>query len=784
MTESPPTMAGTTVQLDIGGMTCAACVMTVERTLMRIPGVVGASVNLASEKALVTFDAQQVRPDSFAEPLERAGYHLRTEEVRLGVPGLDEIPVRRRLDELLARTPGVLHIRLNAAANTVSVDLVRGILGADDLMAMLARAGFDASRQRGAQSRQHETRAALVRLAVALVFTVPLWASMVHMMLGQHVHIVMDMILGTIVQWGPGYGFVVRAWANIRRGMANMDVLVAVATVSAWALSVYGVWSRGPVYFDMSATVITVVLLGKYWESLARSKTTASLRQLASLTPRHTRKLAADGTETPVPVEQLMVGDIIFVRPGDRVPVDGRLLDPASLFDESLLTGESIPVRKEAGAIVSQGSIYRGTRSIRLECVRVGKEAALSQIVRVVEQAQAAKPAMQQLADRIAGVFVPIVLGMAVITLVATRDWMRAVAVLVSACPCALGLATPTAIVVASGTGARQGILFRRGDALERASHIDTLLLDKTGTLTRGQPDVVHVEAAGPYPVPTLLQIAAGLERHSAHPLAEAVQRACHDTPAVLDDVYEEPGAGLVGTWQNTPVLFGSPRLLDAYGVPLPERLRDAARESGRDGATTVFLAVDQVVVGALTVTDPIRPNAAREIAALKNLGLTLVMVSGDQNSTAHAVARTLGIDDVRAGLTPQEKAEIVAEWESQGHHAAMVGDGINDAPALARAYLGLAMASGSDIAAETADITLLRPDIAAIGDALRLGRRTVSKIHQNYRWAMIYNAIIIPLAAFGIVSPIIAGTAMAFSSVAVVTNSLTLRRTTHARLP
>lgn len=781
MTHVP--LSDTAVQLEIGGMTCAACAQTVERTLGRIGGVQNVSVNLASEKAYITYDPNRTRPEEFGPPLEKVGYHLRTEEVRLHVVGLDELVIRQRLEHLLSSLPGVLHVRINGANGTVVLDAMRGITDPAELLSGIVKAGFSAVRERpGMSAKQRETRGALVRLTASLALTIPLWMLMMGRMTmgstasdGGNTVIIVEMLLGTLVQWGPGYGFATRAWANVRRFTANMDVLVAMATLAAWVMSLYGVWSKGPVYFNMSATVISIVLLGKYLESRARTRTTEAIQQLAELTPRTTRRVTPVGKIEVIPLGDLTVGDVALVRPGDRIPVDGVLLDAPAIVDESLLTGEVMPVRKLPGAHLSQGTLLRGTKPIRVKAARVGKDTELAQVVRIVERAQADKPSVQNLADRIASVFVPIVMVLSFITLWVTGDWMRAVAVLVAACPCALGLATPTAIAVGTGIGARRGILFRHGESLERANRVDTILLDKTGTLTLGHPEVIDVTVSGPYDQATLEALAAGLETGSGHPLADAFMRLASGRTAPMEDVYEEPGCGVVGTWQGHSVLLGNERLLRDYDVALPSALIDQIRLIARTGATPIVMAVGDTVAALFTVADPVRPDAAAEVAELKVRGYRVVMVTGDHPDTAEATAAQLGIGEVRSNCSPEVKAQVAAEFEANGRHVAMVGDGLNDAPALARAYLGIAVASGRDIASDVADITLLRSDVRAIGEALRVSRRTMAKIRQNYGWALIYNAVMIPLAAAGIVSPIVAGSAMAFSSVAVVTNSISL---------
>jgi Cu+-exporting ATPase len=597
----------------------------------------------------------------------------------------------------------------------------------------------------------------------------------------------MQFLAATVVQWGPGSSFTRRAWLSVRHGNANMDVLVATGTLAAWGVSVYGVFARAPLYFDTSATVITLILVGKYLEAMAKGKTSEAIRQLLALRPTTTRLVEANGQVTEVPVESVTVGQMLEIRAGDRIPVDGRVLNGTGLVDESMLTGEPEWQPKAVDQEVAAGTVHRGDRAFRMEAIRVGRDTVLAHIVEAVEEAQAAKAPIQQFADRVANVFVPIVLGIAAITFVSTGlvtgDYraalLRAVAVLVVACPCSLGLATPTAVMVGSGIGARLGVLFRNGEALERVAKVQVVALDKTGTLTEGHPAVERVVTAAGVEEARVLGLAAALERASSHPLARAIIRAADAVePVAVEDVYTEEGQGMVGFRAGETVLLGSPKLLGAYGASIPDALAASVETDAQAGRTVVWLAVQDAVLGALIIADRIRPDARATIQALAARGIRTVMLTGDRQATANRVGHDVGITEVRAELSPQDKAAFIAAAEQAGRSVAMVGDGINDAPALARASVGMAVASGSDVATETAEVTLMRSEVGAVLQALTVGQKTLAKVRQNLFWALFYNVLMIPLAAFGVLSPMIAGAAMAFSSVTVVTNSLLLNWT------
>lgn len=788
-----PSNQESSVTLDIGGMTCATCAFSIEKALNQKAGIEKAQVNLALERADIRFDPNEIPLSEVMATVAQLGYTVRQDTVTFLVRGMDEEPLRERAEAAVRAVPGVAAVRANMATGSIAVDLVRGVGEADAVKQALARAGFDAERVADlhkANPRDAELAHARRNFWLALIFTVPVLLGTIRDFLPgiPQVFALSWVIAGsaTIVQWGPGFGFIRRAWMNLKHRNANMDVLVAMGTLAAWTLSMYDWIFGGPLYFDTSATVITLIILGKYFEALAKGRTGAAIEELLALQPAEARRRTESGEWETVPVEALNKGDVVQVRAGDKVPADGRVIEGSGFADESMLTGEPMPQEKGPGSTVSAGTI-NGSATLVIEVTGTGQDTALSRIVRAVEEAQSAKAPIQQFADRVANVFVPVVISIAVITFLlwgfASHDWrhaiLDAVAVLVVACPCALGLATPTAVMVGSGVGARRGILYRSGEALEKVAGVTWIAFDKTGTLTSGRPTVHEMVSAPDVSKDDLIAWAAAVEQDSSHPLARAVLKAAAETGVAIPQasgVYTEAGRGLVGMVDDNEVLVGNAKLLEDYGVEIPQDLAERWTAWENNGATVVFVSYGGRWVGTIGIADVIRDDAYRLVEVLHQKGLRVAMLTGDQPRTAEAVARKLNIDRVFAGLLPEDKARVITELQAEGHKVLMVGDGINDAPALAAADLGMAVGTGTDVAIEAADITLMAPEISGVVRALAVGRKTLGKIRQNLFWAMIYNVILIPLAALGFLSPMLAGAAMAFSSVSVVTNSLALR--------
>jgi Cu+-exporting ATPase len=708
------------VELELEGMTCAACASRIERTLNRLEGV-EASVNFATETAQVAVRPGAATVDALIEAVRRAGYDARLHEV------------------------GVV-------------------------------ADHEADR-----------RAAFRQFLLAAVFTAPFLVDMAWMFTSAAHHLLpgwLQLLLATPVQFVSGARFYRGAWHALRGGAANMDVLVALGTTMAYAFSaaVTLLGLEHHVYFEAAAVVITLVILGKWLEARAKARTSAALRSLARLQPQVAWLETPDGPRE-VPVDQVQRGDLYLVRPGDSVPVDGEVLDGASSIDESMLTGESMPVAKAAGAKVFAATV-NGAGLLKCRATVVGRETVLAGIVRLVALAQGSKAPVQALADRVSAVFVPAVVAVAVVTFAVwfllgsfETALVRAVAVLVIACPCALGLATPTALMVGIGRAAKAGILIRNATALERAGAMSTLLIDKTGTLTEGRPGVTRVLPAPGVTEAELLRVAAVLERGSEHPIARAVRERAEagSAGAALPGEFRAlSGKGVVGVVDGVPARLGTPEFVAEVGVPFDAAAVAALR---RAGETVVAVAAGGRLLGTLLVADRLRPTAKDAVARLRALGVRVALISGDHEATARAIAGQAGIDEYRAGVLPAGKADEVAARRKAGEVVGMAGDGINDAPALAAADVSFTLAGGTGVALDTADVTLMRDDLRALADAIDLSRRTVAKVRQNLFFAFFYNVLGIPLAAAGMLSPVIAGAAMAFSSVSVVGNSLLLGR-------
>jgi Cu+-exporting ATPase len=794
------------VDLGISGMTCASCVTRVERAIRAIPGVQDVAVNLATERAHIGLDslAGDGSAAALVAAVEKAGYSVAEEAVELAIEGMTCASCVQRVERALRKTPGVRDATVNLANERAHVSGV-GLVPAA-LMRAVDSAGYHASlaeADAGASSESDRTRRRiarrdLVHVLAGTVLSLPLLAPMLAGLVGVDLMLPgwAQLILATPVQFWLGWRFYRAGWKAVRAGAGNMDLLVALGTSAAYGLSLYQLaadaGSSGHLYFEASAVVITLVLFGKWLEGRAKRQTGAALRALMALRPERARVRDASGGETEIPVGQVRLGDRVVVRPGERIAVDGLVQEGESTSDESLLTGESLPVPKAPGDRVTGGAI-NGEGLLIVETTAVGVESTLARIVRLVESAQAAKAPIQRLVDRVSGIFVPVVLGLALVTFagwwLATGSvetaLLNAVAVLVIACPCALGLATPTAIMVGTGVAARHGILIKDAEALEMAHRVAVVAFDKTGTLTEGRPSVM---AAIPGPGVTeagLLRLAASVQAGSEHPLAKAVMTAAASAgvaPLPSHEVRSLAGRGVAATVDGRALRLGSRRLMQELGagVALDPYADQAAalEQAGRTVSWLAELSGDAVtILGLLAFGDAVKASAPAAVAALRRAGVRTVMLTGDNAGSARVAAQALGIDDVVAEVLPEDKAQAVARLRQGGQRVvAMVGDGVNDAPALAAADVGIAMSTGADVAMHAAGITLMRGDPALVAGAIDISRRTYAKIQQGLFWAFAYNVIGIPLAAFGYLSPMIAGAAMAFSSVSVVTNALLLR--------
>ncbi|MEO7159778.1 MAG: heavy metal translocating P-type ATPase [Polaromonas sp.] len=786
----------------VEGMTCASCVARVEKALAGTPGVEQASVNFATEQASVR-TSPEVSMATLKAAVEKAGYAVGEQSLRLAIGDMTCASCVARVEKALKQVPGVLLAEVNLALETANITLVGGAATVPQLIAAVDKAGYRASEIQTSDAASTASQAAKSGapwwpIAVAAALSAPLALPMFGMLFGQTWMLDgwLQWLLATPVQFWLGARFYKAGWKAVRAGTGNMDLLVAVGTSAAYGLSVYLLLRHGDhgmphLYFEASAVVITLVLLGKWLEARAKRQTTEAIRALNALRPE-TARLRRGGVDADVPVGEVRVGDLVVVRPGERIAVDGEILEGATEVDESLITGESLPVNKHAGDRVTGGAV-NAEGLIIVRTTAVGAESTLARIVRMVESAQAKKAPIQRLVDQVSAVFVPVVMAIAFITLLgwglATGNWetaiLNAVAVLVIACPCALGLATPTAIMAGTGVAAKHGILIKDAEALEVAHRVKIVAFDKTGTLTEGRPELVALESAG-ISRDAALAWAAAIQSGSEHPLAKAVmQLAKKDQLSVpaASQVRAVAGRGMSAVVEGRELRLGSPRFMQELAVDLGGfAARAQALES--EGRTVSWLAD---VTGApqllalLAFGDTLKACAAPAVASLHALGIQTALVTGDNRGSAEAVARQLGIDIVHYQVLPENKAAIVGQLKDQlaqdGGRVAMVGDGINDAPALAAADVGIAMSTGTDVAMQAAGITLMRGNPALVADAIDISRRTYAKIRQNLFWAFFYNVVGIPLAAFGLLSPVIAGAAMAFSSFSVVMNALLLRR-------
>ena len=785
-----------TISLPITGMTCAACSARVERGLKKTPGVLEAGVNLALEKGTVSYDPGQISPAGLVERIRDIGYDVPEEKLELAVSGMTCAACSARVEKKLNSLPGVRQAAVNLATGRAVITFVPGPISAGELRRAVENLGYQARRtseiagDEEKQARQREIRLQLVRLVLAAVFSLPLLWMMVAELAGWHQFMLdprLQLALATPVQFVAGWQFYRGSYHALKTGGANMDVLVALGTSTAYFYSLTAVlmgWST--LYFESAAVVITLILLGRLLEAIARGKTSEAIKKLMGLQAK-TARVIRDGQEEDIPVEEVMVGDLVLVRPGERIPVDGLITEGHSSVDQSVLTGESVPVDKGPGDEVTGASINK-QGSFTFQATRVGEDTALARIIRLVEAAQGSKAPIQRLADRVSGIFVPAVVVVALLTFggwylagaEATTAMVRMITVLVVACPCALGLATPTAIMVGTGLGAEKGILIKGGEHLERAGKIDTVVLDKTGTITRGEPSVTDLLAAPPFEENELLLGVAAGESKSEHPVGQAVVKrageAGLDLTLEVGDFKAVPGQGIrfqAGgrLWHVGNEKLAGSRNVDLTGVmPVKNRWEE-------EGKTVMVAVADDQLAGLIAVADTVKEHSAGAIAGLKQLGLEVYMLTGDQERTARAIARQVGIEEVMAEVLPENKTEEIIKLKKAGRVVAMVGDGINDAPALATADTGMAIGTGTDVAMESASITLISGDLRAIVHAIKLSRQTLRKIKQNLFWAFFYNLVGIPLAIFGVFTPVMAGMAMALSSVSVVTNSLLLKR-------
>lgn len=803
------------IDIPVTGMTCAACSSAVERSLSKLSGIKTASVNLPAEKATIEFWDSETPPslNEIFETIKSEGYGIGTSKIEFAVRGMTCAACVSAVEKALKQLGGVIDVTVNLASEKATVEYLPTLTGFEDFARVVRDAGYVAERitedfiDTEKEAREREYRKLRNHLIISVALTIPIMiASMFHIPVISNWYVLL--LLATPVQFWTGMRFHKAAFSAIRHGATNMNTLISVGTNAAYfysaaAIFMPDIFFKGNitphVYFDTSATIITLILLGRLLEARAKGRTSEAIKKLLGLRPK-TAVVLRDGVEKELPIENVVVGDIIIVKPGEKLPVDGEVVEGFSSVDESMLTGESIPADKTAGDMVFGGTINK-EGSFKFKALKIGKETMLAQIIRLVQEAQGSKAPIQRLADKVASVFVPTVIGIAVVTFFAwfifgpepsfTLALMNFIAVLIIACPCALGLATPTAIMVGTGKGAENGILIRDAGALELCHKVQSVIMDKTGTITKGEPEIVDITPISLVnDIEGILKLAASAEKLSEHPLGQAIVKKASEKGIFLLDTLlfsAVPGGGIKARInfdeKEIEVSIGNETMMRDEGIST-EAVIETAKSIAAEGKTPVFMAEDGTITAVFSISDTIKEDSAAAIRELRLMGIEVVMLTGDHKSTAETIAKQAGIERFYAEVLPDKKTEIVRTIKAEGKITAMVGDGINDAPALAEADIGIAMGTGTDIAIEASDITLIKGRLKSVVDAIKLSRLTIRTIKQNLFWAFFYNVAGIPVAAgilyvFGgpLLNPMIAAGAMAFSSVSVVSNSLRLKQ-------
>lgn len=788
------------ISIQVTGMTCASCVNRIEKNISKLSGIKDVNVNLANEKINVIYNSKEISIAEISNAIEKSGYGVQSETVTMPITGMTCAACVNRVEKELKKVEGVINANVNLANEKAKIQYIRDIVTTDKLIKTVENAGYEAKLEEASEdgivkAKEREYKNLRTKFFVGAVlstfFLIMMLSDIAHSFgldipFSFHIHPWVQFLLATPVQFYVGGHFYKDAYKALRGGSANMAVLVALGTSAAYfyslVLTLMG--SNGPLYFEASAIIITLIVLGKLMEIRAKGQTSEAIKKLMGLQAK-TARVIRNCKEEDIPLEDVIKGDIIFVRAGEKIPVDGEIIEGNSSIDESMLTGESMPVSKEIGDTVIGATINKHG-SFKFKATKVGKETALAQIIKLVEEAQGSKAPIQRLADQISGVFVPIVIVIAILTFALTAFFVgftpgliSAVAVLVIACPCALGLATPTAVMVGTGKGAENGVLIKSAEHLESAHRLTTIVLDKTGTITKGEPEVTDIISIGHMTEDELLKLTASAEKGSEHPLGEAIVNSAKAKDLKLEEVKQFnaiPGHGIEGYINSQKVLIGNKKLMTEHEIDIKSIVKQMENLETQ-GKTAMLVAIETELLGIIAVADTVKETSSMSVKKLKEQGLEVIMITGDNKRTAQAIASQVGITHVLAEVLPEDKSKEVEKLKKEGKIVAMVGDGINDAPALVAANIGIAIGTGTDIAMEAADVTLMKGDLMGIVDTIKLSKATMRKIRQNLFWAFAYNVLLIPVAALGLLNPILAGAAMAFSSVSVVTNTLFLRR-------